>query len=198
MKTAIFFVAFAVVIYVALAAPHPPTFPASFSATILSHRTHERHREPEFFRWFYDLVQNRDRIDGFVEFQGEHFFTTHIYDHNAHKEYAIYYQDNAVACELRVLNRTIPKPNFADLHYLGLALIDYQAVNHWLHEDREKHISYQIYDDVTSRRIKRIDFDDKQRHEAFVWTFHELDVSRQDPELFKVPSTIAPYCNVRA
>jgi len=181
--------------------PSPPQWPNSFSATVLAHRDRgdDRNRDRDetfFFRWFYDFTQMKDRIDGVVEWEGEHYFASIFFDYKAEIEYSIFYQEGLVACFQNAVNATMPRPTFANVTYRGKAMIAYETVYHWIDDDRDRRIFFQVYDSTSSRReIRRIDFHDERRRRTESWTFYEFDIGRQDPLLFNIPAAILSICN---
>lgn len=42
-------------------------------------------------------------------------------------------QRDLVSCFVRALSNPLPKPEFANLTYVGESLIDYVPVYHWIH-----------------------------------------------------------------
>eukprot|EP01088_Endostelium_zonatum_P005390 TRINITY_DN16_c0_g1_i2.p1 TRINITY_DN16_c0_g1~~TRINITY_DN16_c0_g1_i2.p1 ORF type:complete len:208 (-),score=36.93 TRINITY_DN16_c0_g1_i2:134-757(-) len=185
------------VIFVALCAaqtPQKPLWPNFFSATIL--HSESGRREREWFRWFYDASQNKDRWDGIVHWQGEPYFANLYFDHAAHVEYWVFYQPQFFTCIHRPLNRTIPRPDFRSVEYYGKGLIDEQPVYHWSGRDAARRVNYQVWDRQSNRRdIVRIDVDHEREHRAESFTFYEWDLTRQDPSIFTIPEEVKRQCN---
>lgn len=223
MKSLVLLVLFSFVAVTLSQKPSPPQWPSAFSATVASHRSDRRHpgtltnydrrgrvhlsvtsflvtykflsfKFLEFFRWFYDANQNKDRFDGIIEFQGERYFAEHIFDHTAKKDYRIFYQQGLAVCIVSNLNRTLPKPNFQNAEYIGKALINYEPAYHFYHMDRTNGFNYQVYERISNQRVIRIDLDDIRRHMAESFTFLEIDYAPQDKNLFVIPSPILSQC----
>jgi len=195
MKALIVLCALSALFLFALAqTPSKPVWPNYFSATIIVRDS--RRPFPEFFRWFYDSSLNKDRMDGVVRWQDEEWFAENIFDHATKTEYNIYFQEGTVVCYYHALNRTLPKPNFANVNYLGKGLVDYVPAYHWFEDDRQREVSFQVYDAQTSRRnILRIDVDHRREHRSESFNFLEFDLIRQDPNMFKIPAEIMSICN---
>jgi len=174
--------------------PSNPVWPNSFSATIVHTRSDDP--RPNLFRYFYDFTAAKDRLDGFSEWEGERYFSEIIYDHADSVEYRIHFQFPLVLCFTHFINSTMPHPDFSKLTYIGKGLIDFLPVYHWFIEDRARGITFQVYDEQAStREIKRMDFFDTRARRSESWTFHEFDVSPQDPLLFVIQPEILSVCN---
>jgi len=176
----------------AYAQPPKPVWVNAFSATVSGHRTGEPH--PHFFRWFYDFRANKDRFDGVVRWHDEPWFTEVIYDHSKKVEYAIFREPATIVCITNTLNRTIPRPNFQNVVYFGTAIVNYVPAYVWYENDTARRISFFVYDDQVTRRVLRMDVDDRDRHVSESWTFLEFDAGPQDPNLFVVPANILAQC----
>eukprot|EP01121_Diplochlamys_sp_Union-15-3_P004436 TRINITY_DN1459_c0_g1_i2.p1 TRINITY_DN1459_c0_g1~~TRINITY_DN1459_c0_g1_i2.p1 ORF type:complete len:196 (-),score=33.68 TRINITY_DN1459_c0_g1_i2:119-706(-) len=173
--------------------PPVPKWPSTFSASIfITH--HDRREFPSFHRWYYDSVQNKDRFDGVEDRRGELFWAERIFDHQANKEWVLFFQRDLVVCHTRPINWTLPKPNFANFQYIGKALIDDHPVYHWIENDRQRERTYQYFNLVSNGNPKRIDIDDRRERRAETWVFHEFDSCPQDPFLYTVPKIIESTC----
>jgi len=194
MKGILALIAFAAFIFLAYGqTPARPVWPNYFSASILVHRNDRPGRE--FFRWFYDSSQNKDRWDGIVRWQDADWFATLIFDHTKQLEYNVFYQQGTVLCVFNNLTRALPKPNFNNVRYIGKGLVEYTPAYHWTEEDRERGINFQVWDSQASRRnILRIDLDHQRERRAESFMFMEFDLTRQDPSLFTIPAEIFSQC----
>jgi len=173
--------------------PPKPDWPAAWSATVMVERSDDV--IPHFYRWFWDMSQNKDRLDGLVKFRDEFYFAELIFDHTAKKAYEIFYQDDVVNCFSKPLNTTLPKPNFGGLIFRGNAMINFIPAYHWSFNNQINGHHYQVYDRQDSRELLRIDFDDTRKRRQETWNFFEFDVGLQDPTLFKIPDPIMAICN---
>jgi len=151
-------------------------------------------RPPAFFRWFWDTTQNKDRLDGVIEFQRRHHFAEMYFDHPKGTEYDVLWQNETAVCFTKPINTTIPKINFGPFEFIGKALVDYAPAYHWYYHDRENGHVYQVYDTQDTRQLLRIDIANERRREAVVWTFFEMDVGPQDPLVFTINPAILATC----
>jgi len=178
---------------VASQTPSRPVWPNSFSGTVVQKRSDDP--RPFFFRYFYDFTAAKDRLDGLREWQGEIYWAEIIFDHKAATEYNVFFQGSLVTCYTNKINSTVPRPDFSTLNYVGKAVIDFIPVYHWFVDDRERGVTFQVYDEqADTRHIKRLDLYDARRGFADSWTFHEFDVAPQDPLLFVLPPIIVDTC----
>jgi len=173
--------------------PSRPVWPIHFSASVLVRDNRER--MPQFFRWFYDFALNKDRFDGMHFWQGEPYLAERIFDHSKNTQYTVYYQQDFETCFYHPINGTVPRPDFGqDWRFLGKATIDYTTVNHWFFSNTN--VTMQFYDAADdNRRPVRFDLDDRAHRFVASWSFHELDIQRQDPALFTLPNSILANCN---
>ena len=174
------------------ASPSKPTWPNSFSASVLI--ADNRSPRPQFHRWFNSIPQQMDRFDGLVDWKGEEHFAEVIVDHKSQKQTNVYYDRETVVCFSHTNNRTIPRPNFNDFDFRGLALIDYVVVNHW--EERVRgDIFLEYFEAQTGRYPVQFNVHDLRRQEVHTWRFMEFDAAPQDPSLFTLPPAIQAVCN---
>eukprot|EP01120_Amphizonella_sp_Union-15-10_P005978 TRINITY_DN184_c0_g2_i3.p1 TRINITY_DN184_c0_g2~~TRINITY_DN184_c0_g2_i3.p1 ORF type:complete len:200 (-),score=27.82 TRINITY_DN184_c0_g2_i3:45-644(-) len=176
--------------------PSRPVWPTAFSASV-EHRRHEpfeRH-EPRFHRFYYDSVKNKDKITGIEEWHAEYYWTERIFDHNIQREYTVYLQRGSSVCFYRSINTTLPKPNFANVNYIGQSLINYEPVYHWIETDRTRGITFQYFETVKYREPKRIEVSHDREGRSETWNFFEFDSCPQDPELFDLPAAVRNTCN---
>jgi len=172
-------------------APSPPTWPATFSATIM---VSDQRFGTGFIRWFYDATLNKDRWDGTGTYQGETYFNTRIFDHNAEIETSIFYQLDFAICITRQINGTsLPKPSFTNITYIGKALIEYEPVYHWI--EMNNNGTFQYFDRVDNRETRRLDYYSIGRQDSLSVLFLEFDETAQDTSLFTIPPIIAPQCS---
>jgi len=188
MKAFILFVV--AILAIVFAQPSPPSWPATFSATIA---ISDQRFGTGFVRWYYDATLNKDRWDGTGFYQGETYFATRIFDHNAEIETSVFYQLDFAICITRPINGTsLPKPSFTNITYIGKALIDYDAVYHWIEVNRNG--TFQYFDRVDNRETKRLDWHSVGHQDALSLDFLEFDETAQDASLFTVPAIIQPTC----
>ena len=174
------------------ATPVKPLWPAQFSATLIVQRASSP--QPQFTRWMYDQVLKKDRFDSIVQFRGETWWANFIADHSTEVETALFFQQNTAICVQGAINGTLPKPNFTNLKYMGVAIVDYEVVNHWMEEDATHERTFQIFDSPSKGRIVRMDIDDRRRGEAWEIFWSELDIGAQDPALFQIPDELKAAC----
>jgi len=181
----------AAIVTIALAqAPSPPTWPNTFSATV---GISDSRFGTTFVRWFYDATVNKDRWDGTAFYQGETYFATRIFDHNAEIETDVFYQLDFAICLTRQINGTsLPKPSFTNISFIGVALIDYEPVYHWIETNQNG--TFQYFDTVAARETVRLDWFSVGRQDAISLIFYEFDETSQDTSLFDIPSIIQPQC----
>eukprot|EP01119_Soliformovum_irregulare_P010964 TRINITY_DN270_c0_g1_i3.p1 TRINITY_DN270_c0_g1~~TRINITY_DN270_c0_g1_i3.p1 ORF type:complete len:209 (+),score=63.12 TRINITY_DN270_c0_g1_i3:131-757(+) len=178
--------------------PPKPTWPKDFSASldVQNWNTHERIRNRHgFYRWFYSSARNMDRIDGLVDFGGELVVSNQFFDHAAKKHYAVFYQADLATCFIVHLNRTLPHPNFDNVRYAGKAVFDYETVNHWFAENRERTHTINYYDTEAERLPARMDWHDAQRGETAIIKFREFDEGTQGEHIFTIPEEVLRSCN---
>ena len=89
---------------------------------------------------------NKDRLDGIVRYADEFYFASLYFDHSKATEYHVFYQESTAVCYTSKINTTLPKPNFNNLNYIGKALLDYVPVYHWYEENRQRDLTFQVYD----------------------------------------------------
>jgi len=193
MKVYIALAFFAFIAVVLAQTPSKPTWPNAFSASVMVHNNREV--RPQFFRWFYDFSQQKDRGDGLLRWRDEEWFSSIIYDHVTKTEYNLFFQPNLAVCLTNALNRSIPHPTFANVQFLGKGIINYVPVNHWFERDQQRGITFQVWDTQDARRdIVRLDWDDERNHRAGSWTFFEFDRTPNNPDVYKVPAEILAQC----
>jgi len=183
----------AIVVCVLAQTPNKPIWPDGWSATVRVHNNRERH--PGFFRWFWDKAQNKDRIDGIVEWKNEMYLAETIFDHAAGKEYRVYYQGGLVNCFDRPINSTLPKPDFSKFNYVGKAIVNYEPAYQWFFDDKLRGVAVALFDRQDNREILRIDVDDRTRRRSESFIFLEYQVGAQAPEIFQIEKIILDQCN---
>ena len=135
-----------------------------------------------------------DRFDGLTDWKGEEYFAEVIIDHKSQTQTNVYYDRESVVCFKHANNRTIPRPNFDDFEYRGLALIDYNVVLHWAERVRGD-IFVEYFEAQTGRFPVQFNVHDLRRENVVTWRFMEFDAAPQDPSLFTLPSAINAVCN---
>jgi len=193
MKVLLFLVLSAIIALALAQTPSKPTWPNSFSSTILRRR--DRDPRPAYGRWFYDFSQKKDRYDGIAHWQNEDFLAEIIFDHSSQIEYDIFFQPGLAVCFTNALNHSIPHPSFSGVTYLGKAIINYVPVYHWFERDATRRITFQVWDTQDTRRdIVRMDFDDERTHRSESVTFFEFDRTPNNPNIYDIPDPIKSQC----
>jgi len=123
------------------------------------------------------------------------YFAEIVADYQAKNEYLIFYQDDVVTCIERTLNHTMIKPDFAHMRYMGISMVGFEKCNHWVHEERRHGSFFQLWDRVSDREIMRADFVRYDTDDQESWTFWEMDVAAQDPDVFVIPDALQAVCN---
>jgi len=184
----LFFVAF-----VASQTPSKPTWPAAFSSTIIETSPNA----PDHYdRYFYDAKLNSERTDGTRRINEVTYFRTLIKNATDKVEYEVLVdvQNDQTTCFTRASATPILVPNFSNFTYVGKALVGVVVTNLWLDQVRNSTSFYQYFDDATTRTPVRIDGNNQQRGGDFTWTFREVDVGAQDPNLFVLPPALKALC----
>jgi len=176
----------------ALAAPSPPQWPQSFSASVISTSSQQ---PPRFFRWFYSLSTKQERYDTVAFYQGQQLFVSVYVNHTQNKEWSVIYNGDTVNCFSAADNHTMVPPNFSNFSFAGNSLVDYQPCYHWFYQNAQQQFSVQFFDQQSDREPVRIDFADQSRNFAETWIFSEFDSSPQDPNLFVISPVIFSLCN---
>merc|ERR1711974_340129 len=146
--------------------PHHPQWPADFSTTSVIHFTGQP--RPDFAERFFN--------------------------HNAGREYAVFYQrDASVVCIDRNITRPLPKPTFTNFTYVGEAIIDYVPVYHWIYRANDGRDFFQFFDTVADRQPVRFDAEFGDRPAVQI-NYMEFDGGSQNPDIFSVPSEILSTC----
>ena len=136
----------------------------------------------------------KDRFDGLVDWKGEEHLAEVIIDHASDKQTNVYYDRETVVCFIHNNNRTMPKPNFSNFEYRGLALIDYNVVLHWAERVRGD-IFLEYFESQVGRNPVQFTVHDTRRQVVEEWRFMEFDAAPQNANIFTLPPAIQAVCN---
>jgi len=172
--------------------PSKPQWPKAFSASIYARRNVEPHHE--YFRWFWDENVQKDRFDGMVKFRGEEWFAEIIADHPSGIRYNVFYQNEEVVCYTNAIKKTMFHPNMTVFNYHGKSMVNFRPAYEWIAEDTDAKMTWHLFDDQGTREILRVDAFNHTSEHSEAWTFWEMDVGPQDPNLFILPSLVEKNC----
>jgi len=170
-------------------APSPPTWPTAFDASILAVDPFGNMR---FFRWFYDSTNNVERRDGLRDWNGDMYWIEDVRDYTTTVNTFMAFQMDEVSCFTMPTNGSLPEPNFSSFQYVGLSLVGFRTCDHWIYNS-ESGPFFQVWDDSTSGELVRIEIANEGMSE--MWTFMEVNIGAQDPNLFVIPAIIESVCN---
>jgi len=175
--------------------PPTPVWPAAFSATVIVTRSRADVPTVEYFRWFYDATNQRERFDGIFTYLGSQYFRELIVDYAKSTEYNILTRGNILECFIRKPVGKLIKPNFANYTYAGFALINYELTYHWSAYNRTSGGVYQYFETADDHEPAEFDYAHPETNDDETWTFLEFDSGAQDPDLWVIPEPISLACN---
>jgi len=187
-------VVLALAVCVNCATPSPPKWPPAFSASVIVDRTTAERPTIEYFRWFYDLANSRERFDGIFRYLNLEYFRSLIIDYKKGTEYNILTRGSFLECYNRKPVGKLIQPNFTNFTYAGFALLNYQVTNHWRAINKSGEL-FEYYDTTDDREPVEFDYINFESGELETWKFYEFDAEAQDPDLWVIPEPVELACN---
>jgi len=170
--------------------PSPPEWPKALSASI---RWRANHRPYEgFLRMFWDEANDRVRTDAMVHIDGKHLRLEILYNHKEKNIFMVVREHEKLECKYYPLDKKVHHHDLKDATFMGTVLIEYDRCNHWRLDT--EHATYDIYEDVTDRDFKRIDYHYHKSGKIGSLTYHEFDIGMQGNSLFKLPEMLKDEC----
>jgi len=121
-------------------------------------------------------------------------FSTVIIDWVKQTETSIIFHDESVSCFINTTSGSQYTPNFQQFIYAGPVIVFYETCSWFYYQDPSSQAFFQLWVDVQTNEIVRIDYNNPSQQIEYTVTFMEMNIGAQDQNLFVINPIIQSIC----